>query len=340
MEEKKEQKKKKFLLVLIPILAAALVAGGVFAVTQIGKNKPEPTPTETETETETEVETETEDPYADVDDTIWVNIDKKYFYQMTEGNLSGREAEADGLYHVLMAKDGEVTEFLVDKFKVVNNVDNWDFICLNFSEDGKYITGVTKLEDAGYNILVENMYVAEVFGDSITYDVFENLDGLQAPYTPDGEVKVIDCAQQGKVVGDSLGVMEVGRQFTVLQKNGVDYVYMLEGEGIIYERVYWNVERQFDSEILATKRVKNADGFYEIQLSCNGEMKTYLTKSRDIATNIDAYAARCCSLKLNKKGEICKFISIYQATNGSCIGSWHTVVSVAEDGSSFHVKKL
>lgn len=127
-------------------------------------------------------------------------------------------------------------------------------------------------------------------------------------------MKVIDCGQNGKVLGNSLSVMEVGRQFTVLQKDGVDYVYMIEGEGSIYERVYWNVERKWNSEILATSREKNADGYYEIALSCNGEMKTYLTKSRDIATEIDKYAARCFSLKLNKKGEICKYIPIYTAT--------------------------
>lgn len=172
MENKNEQKKKKFLLVFIPILAAALVAGGVLAATQIGK-KAETETTEAETETESQTEAE-----PDVDDTIWVNVDKKYFYQMTEGNMSGRETEEDGLYHVLLAKDGEVSEYLADKYKVVNQVDNWDFTCLTFDETGKNITGVVKVEDAGYTILVENVYVAEVFGESITYDLYANLQGL------------------------------------------------------------------------------------------------------------------------------------------------------------------
>lgn len=328
----KKANRMKWLLVLIPALLL-LMLSFLFSGCSCGG-------TDDPNASNSDEETSAEEPEDIGDYPIYFNVDKKYYYQMTEGGMSGRKLSKDGYYHVLMALDGETTDFIVEKYKTVNVLDNFDLSCVKLSEDGTRILEVARPENAGYTLEIDRFYVTKVSGSTITFNVSPYLTGVDIDFETHSKVRVYSLLENSRLIGESIDVLSTKDQIMVFSKNDTDYVYILPGDGPVWENVYWNVTRQWDSDLLATKREPDEDGYYTIELAVNGHVETFRTKNRDLATLMDSYAARNFGVKLDKNGEIAKVISAKEVTGGGSLASWYTVLSEDEPGVKFHAKKL
>lgn len=77
---------------------------------------------------------------------LYWNLDRAEYDGRSEGGMSSREMEDDGLFHIRMFCDGQELILRTADRKVVNKIDKENLMGLVFNEDG-LITEVLLLED-------------------------------------------------------------------------------------------------------------------------------------------------------------------------------------------------
>ncbi len=341
MEENRKSK-KKLLFILIPILAVLLAGGlivGLNAKNWFGPKETEPAET-SETPDESTGETEPADEEEKIP--VAYNLDFEYYSGMTEGGLSSRKKEDDGLYHIVVSIEGVQKELLTDKYPIVNVIDSREFSCILYDEENM-ITAAKKIEDCGYTLLLESGYLQKYDKEQgvIRANIDENMAGYAVTIPVTGGIPVydtmnkIDPAPEVEFkIGDHLGVLRYDPE-NQLQ------VVVFPARVPVLDRFYWNVDRQWASDIQNTKRLPNEDSEYVFTVYHNGEETVLKTKIFELAKLIDSYAFKCFAARMDKEGYVVHVTRCQDALSGRSGASWYGVTGFENDEKTvFTAKKF
>lgn len=111
--------------------------------------------------------------------TLYWNLDRAEYEGKSEGGMSSREVESDGLFHIRMFCDGQELILKTSDRKVVNELDTEDLMGLVFDEAG-LITDVLPLEQMPLEEVAKKFYVQSVGGKLIKANSSESFVGMEA----------------------------------------------------------------------------------------------------------------------------------------------------------------
>ncbi len=131
-----------------------------------------------ETPTATTGATAASDAAPDTSYTLYWNLDRAQYDGKSEGGMSSREMESDGLFHIRMFCDGQELILKTADRRVVNELDTEDLMGLIFDEAG-LITDVLPLEQMPLEEVAKKFYVQSVGGKLIKANSSESFVGME-----------------------------------------------------------------------------------------------------------------------------------------------------------------
>ena len=265
-----------------------------------------------------------------VESRMYWNVSRKYDSTKKE---TTRYMWADGYYHVVVAVDGKQEVVRVPNRALVTQMDaradkhfglklNGDIVEAVYTPSkctgGTYFASwcdVTKIEDGVVTALrvkdgsnQGKYYSCKMAADCKVYNVTSAADTV-------GEETTLR-------VGDEIhGETDMNGELVV--------IYVVGHRTKANTKLYWNVNRKYNSTTKLSTREPDADGWYTFLLACEGEQVTVRTKDKDIVQKMDAKADRYFGLRVNKEGEITLYCSPDSVTGGSYFASWCDVTKIA-----------
>lgn len=279
-------------------------------------------------------------PYVPAGDVYW-NLERKYD---STTKYSTREPDVTGFYVFDMALNGEVVQVRTRDLEIASKIDAKAAKCtgLEFDENG-LVSGVLSATTAanGSAVFASWAHVLETNGERVyAVKMSGSNTGEEFESTISEQTKIINVSGVGGELG-SYTTLRYGDQIHgILDSRGrigiVWVVSRLSGE---YDyKLYWNVERKYDSTNKVTQRTPSSDGYYYIPVATGGQQITVKTRDKAMATKLDSYAARCFSMKLGPDNEIESFMSAGAIHGGATFGSWYYVDKI--DGKNLTVSRI
>lgn len=230
---------------------------------------------------------------------VYYNVSRKFD---SEINSTTRKKDASGFYtaEVLKAGDTEVTIVKTEDRSLMAKLDRESSRCVGLV-----------IDEAG---VIQNVYPPQsLFGHSAwsSGGVVSNVAGsvltritYGKPSTANNAVMMPECKVYNVSTDGVYG------EETTLQKG--DYIYAFRqptGELVhIYvvrrclgaDTMYYNLERQYDSEAKGTSRTPDANGIYTFSLAYQGKTVTLKTDSKEIADQLDSFSPGAVSLRVEE----------------------------------------
>ena len=260
---------------------------------------------------------------------VYWNVERMY---NSATKLSTRKPDHDGWYRILLAVNGEQKIFKTKDKTLVQSIDARADKHFGLAVDGNVITGYYNPNDVGgtmrtfgswYHVTGINDGMVQVERKS------GSNKGKTAMAMMRSDCKIYDVTTTAGVVGEETD-LRVGDQIVgQYDYNGDVYVIYVVNR-LVESRIYWNVERKWDSTNGVSTRKPAEDGYYYILLAVDGQQVTYKTKDPYIVHSIDGKADKHFGLK-RRGDEIIKYYTPAQVTGGGVFGSWYDVTYM-EDG--------
>ena len=229
-----------------------------------------------------------------------------------------REPDENGVYTASFYCDGETVDI---KFKDKALLDEIDSKTTSVCHYGFV------LNDAGYAVeLIGSGKATNTLLQCERYDITEiKEDGsytaaeiikYHGSRTVQGKIDA-DCAiydvsavaKAESAVNRKLETVQVGDRVCIWTDTLGNPVLIYITARQVDSPAYYNADPQYDSKTQKTKRTRNADGYFEIQLLKAGEteLQTYYTKDESVAKTIDKNADLCVGLKVSE-GNIIEYV--------------------------------
>ena len=312
-KETSAKKGKLWLIIAIAVVAVLAVAGVILALTLGGGNQ------------------------ADVPEVIesklYWNVDRATMVN-EETMLSLREPAADGLYYIRFAVDGEQVELPCADKKLVNKIDFNQVMGLKFDADG-IIIDLYSAKDVA-TMIVENAYVQNVAGNTVTTNSSMTLNGMEVD---------VDMSNANVYIVEDPRPEVPGRDFTVGAKDEVQLMDTIIAFGddetsahtvfitnrLYDSKVYWRYSAaEFDSANKVSTRKLADDGYWYIDFMCEGEIVTVRTADQACINAMDGYGvvACACGLVFDKNGDVVDVFNAGLAVKGSVAANNYDVTAI------------
>jgi len=234
---------------------------------------------------------------------MYYNFNRQYGGNMEVGTLR----EKTGGYYVFeMLCEGKVVKVKVKDKKLADQMESIYNRCMGLDVNEKGV--VTRLYDAtcvyGGAVLGTESYVTELSGPVITIASSSSTSTWNSMLSPTCKVYNVIQGEYGAKVGGEL-TLQLGDQITAFRNNEsqLEIIFVLS-RPVNGGKVYYNLQRKYNSTTQETNRVPNEEGYYEYLFACEGKQVTGKTKSKGMASFIDAQTAPLVGLKINKNGII------------------------------------
>ena len=233
-----------------------------------------------------------------VDSPMYFNFNRQYSGNAEKGT---NRTKVNGYYVFELLCDGKVVTVRTQDKAIADKMDAIYNRCMGLKlsgdivervYDGTCIYGGAPLSSEGT--------VSSVMGPVISVvGTTSEANGLM---TADCQVYNAITGEYGKQVGGTT-TLQVGDQVTCYRNgaNEVAIVFVLARQ-VDGAKVYYNLNRSYDSEKQETKRVPDENGYYSFEMACEGKTVTVKTKSKGMASFIDQQQAPLVGLKVNKDG--------------------------------------
>lgn len=265
-------------------------------------------------------------PYNPPADMYW-NV-KRYYDATTK--QSTREISPTGGYEFDMYLNGEpITVKTMDQ-KVANAIDgrNPRWMGLRFDEEGLVTSVVSPTATAGGGGLqgTASGMITSLENGKL---VLQHASGAESTAFISQHCKVIDGTNTGNGSGTSTD-LRVGDMVYSLKDNRGRAVYVLViGGRTSGNKMYWNVDRQWNKTTQSTNRKPDENGWYYFKMAVGGKHVTVRTDNSTFANAIERPV--CCALEL--EGDVVTDVpgsdTVY---GGSVFASWYYVDSI-ENGT-------
>ncbi len=268
---------------------------------------------------------EAADPCADTDGKYYWNIDRLQYVGSDVNpmpSISSRH-DRDDVYYLRMAVDGEQIEVMAKDVQLVQQMDNWDLMCLGFDEEG-YVTKVVPATKWSQKVL-EDVYVQSIDGQTVTVNSNAYYTALERRITVTEDTLVYNVANydgSGLLTGFA-GTLNLDDEITVvLDKNGcATHIYTAPYR--TPGKLYYSTERLYDSSSKMTTRLSDTLGYYNYEFMVDGELVKLRTRDLAVASKIDQQPYQWVGLEFDENGDIIAAnsggVTVYG--KGACLNS-------------------
>lgn len=252
-----------------------------------------------------------------------------------------RAKDADGYYNFKVIKVGTttVTTVRTKSDDIAYRMDSQSqppAFAIRLS--GDIVTAAYSPESAigGYRTL--NYVHVESANEDGSWACSARTTGATATFRPADVTKYYNFSGvYNDKAGERYSGVKVNDQIScIANKDGqIEYCFLVSRK--TDTKLYFNKSRKYNSTTGETTRVPDAEGYYVFELAVDGEVKTFRTKSKDVATAVDANAL-AFGLKLS--GDIIQ--NVYPAgaakdVKQSASGSYYDVEKI--EGNKLYLKR-
>ena len=265
-----------------------------------------------------------------------VDVDIYYFptskYDSTLKETT-RTPNAAGYYEVELLKVGESANrtFKTKDKALMSYLDKQNARTVGLITDGDIIQRVYGSECLfGYTPLTRGGCVPSVNGSVFSRMTYGQRDNVRnSILSPD--CKIYNVSEVGQY-GAETTLQEGDRIYAHRKPTGEAIFIFVVQRKVGLDHLYWNVGRQYDSVKKETTRTPDADGWYIFNMIWQGKQVTLKTKSKALASKIDAQST--CAIGLDVSGDV--IVNAYSALNtsgGSVTMSGYRVKEIRSDGT-------
>ena len=263
---------------------------------------------------------------------LYWNVERRY---NSTTKQTTRHVKADGYYHVRVAVEGKQMTVRVKDRALVNAMDNKAAKHFGLKLNGDIVEAVyTAAQATGGTYFASWCDVTKIENGVVTAVRTKSGSNHGTFYSckmaPD--CKVYNVTSAATLVGEETELRVGDEIHGQTNMNGeLVVIYVVGHRTVVGAKIYWNVNRKYNSTTKLSTRTPDADGWYTFLLACEGEQVTVKTKDAAIVQKMDAKADRYFGLKVNKDGEITRYMSADSVTGGSYFASWCDVIEIDGD---------
>lgn len=266
-----------------------------------------------------------------LDAEIYWNNDRQY---SSDTKTSTRVRSADGWYYIEMATGGKQVTLRTKDKEIVNQIDGVSTRTMGLQVQGDEIIGWYK-----YNDLIR--YMGGSIGGWCTVTSVKDghvvLRGKDPSSSHYGKTYEFDLSEDVPVynvsnnfssfMGEETEIKLGDKLFTLKDRTG-KAAYVLVVSRPVSSQIYFNYQRQYDSDRKTSTREKAEDGYYYFDFAVGGTTKTLKTKDKALVDQIDEYSARAIGLRVN--GDVITKFFKYTDVAGysSSVAANYTVTAV------------
>ena len=236
-----------------------------------------------------------------VDAPMYYNLYQKY-----AGAEKGTSREKENGYYVFeMLKDGKLVKVKTSDKAIADFIDARSNRCHGLVVEGDIIKRAYDPSCVFGGIALGNKSpLSSMSGSVITVSDPSSGNSWNAVLSPDCKIYNTITGIFGKDPGGEID-LRVGDNVTTF-RNYKDEIVMVfvTGRAVEGAKVYYNLDRQYNTETLKTKREKNAEGYYVFKMACEGKQVEVRTTSEAMATFMDSQNAPVMGLKVDKDGNV------------------------------------
>ncbi len=263
------------------------------------------------------------------DSPMYWNVERKYDSKTKD---TTRYMWADGYYHVVVAVNGKQEVVRVPNRALVQKMDARADKHFGLKLNGDIVEAVyAPSACTGGTYFASWCDVTEVKDGVVTAlrTIESSNQGTYYSCKMAPDCKVYNVTSAADMVGEETTVQVGDRIHGETNMNGeLVVIYVVANRTKAGTKLYWNVERKYNSTTKLSTREPDADGWYTFLLACEGEQVTVRTKDKDIVQKMDAKADRYFGLRVNKEGEITLYCTANDVTGGSYFASWCDVTNI------------
>ena len=250
---------------------------------------------------------------------IYWNVEREYY---KTGKYSHQQVGED-LYRVLLTTDGEQYQVEIRGYELVQKLDTLEIVGLLFDEEGIAID-VADVDSCTGGYAAKQYYVESVDGNKVVVNNSPYFTGYSKTLYLNDQTGIYDVSDSGPLCGYSTQLAYNDEVFAVEDKQG-NVTYVFTKPYVYPDKVYWNVDKPYDSVNKLSTRQPNAYMEYEMDFILNGERVTYICKDTNVVNKIDG--SRVCGLVLDENNQIVDYIPVKTATNGGRLGATNYYVT-------------
>ena len=250
---------------------------------------------------------------------IYWNVEREYY---KTGKYSHQQVGED-LFRVLLTTDGEQYQVEIRGYELVQKLDTLEIVGLLFDEEGIAID-VADVDSCTGGYAAKQYYVESVDGNKVVVNNSPYFTGYSKTLYLNDQTGIYDVSDSGPLCGYSTQLAYNDEIFAVEDKQG-NVTHVFTKPYVYPDKVYWNVDKPYDSVNKLSTRQPNAYMEYEMDFILNGERVTYICKDLDVVNKIDG--SRVCGLVLDENNQIVDYIPVKTATNGGRLGATNYYVT-------------
>ena len=201
---------------------------------------------------------------------------------------TGRVPNEDGYYILDMTCDGKPVQLKTKDKDMVSYIDRPSNLVLALKVSNGIIKGAYNKDNSAFKF-------CRIRLNGAVYLKTEKDNTLTFVHGSEGTYKLTKDTQ---IYGANMVSIRIGEK-TKLQENDSVRCYVIGEEEYVailvtFSRVdsplYWNTNRMRDFSTGETTRVPNAEGYYVYELAVDGKVKTFKTKDKALANELDSYS--------------------------------------------------
>ena len=266
-------------------------------------------------------------PYVQPDSIYW-NVERKWD---SANKTTTREPDLVGRYEFLLAYRGEQITVIAPNLDIANKMESYGAKCFGLKLDPEtgYVSEVMAAKTAVHGSLFASWYhVTSLEGRYVGVTrVLSGNTGATAEAMLADKAEVYDVSGMGDYVGQPTTVRMGDLIHGVCDSRGmICTLYVVERLNTD-AKVYWNIDRKWDSTAAKSTRTPDGNGYYWFEFACDGKHVKLKTNDKEIAEKIDAAAGKHFALTV-EGDTIVKYAAAKTVYGGGVFGSWTDVISL------------
>lgn len=261
---------------------------------------------------------------------LYYNMDGSKYQHPDEPGKSTREPAEDGLYHIRFSLDGQVVEYTTQDAALVDKIDTLQVLTLTADETGK----------------IQEIHSAETVAQKLSdRDLVQQLGEkellLNSSIAFNGAQKTLPLGKNCAVYNVTPATAEPGTatELKIMdevliygnRRGQATHIFVLQR--VSDAKLYWRVDRNYDSKEKTTTREPDENGVYTIPFAIDGQQQELMCKDKDLVTRIDTPSTTdaAMGLVLDADGYIIDMLDVYLAVRGSLACDMYDVTQVEEN---------
>lgn len=262
---------------------------------------------------------------------LYYNLDGYLYQNPNNTALSNRKPDGKGVYKIDFVADGAKVTYTTTNAELVNYIDFLQVMTMEVTEEGE-IQSV-----AAPNKPVSNRdTIQQIEKDQLILNTSFAYNGRQITLPLAEDCRFYDVANDGAFTEPE--VMDEVLAYSNEQGDICD-VFILRRTP--RTKLYWRLDRKYDSRARATTRQPDANGVYTVPFAVEGQQLELQCKDPTLVDAMDAPAANeaFMGLVLDEQGLVTQVLPAYRGLRGRQLCTQYDVVAI-EDGRFSVMNKL